>query len=190
MFLFSNFNLSFLHDLISHSHNLLYFPFHHFSSSSNYCWTIYNKSLLNFNASFLLVSRNYSFFWIIFLQFSLPRLDIIQNFHQSILLLILFIFFSVDIKSIIAYSTISQIGYMLLAAIIVPSSSIFHILVHAFFKSLLFLLAADIIHNSQAKVQSIYTLKINNSLLRAYFLLLCLLDSGYINYCTFFIESH
>jgi NADH-quinone oxidoreductase subunit L len=76
----------------------------------------------------------------------------------------------VDIKSIIAYSTISQIGYMLLAAIIVPSSSIFHIVVHAFFKSLLFLLAAEIIHNSQAKFQSIYTFQINNSLLRAYFL--------------------
>ena len=39
-------------------------------------------------------------------------------------------------KSIIAYSTISQIGYMLLASLVVPSFTMYHIVVHAFFKSL------------------------------------------------------
>ena len=63
---------------------------------------------------------------------------------------------------------------MLLSSFIVPSFSMYHIIVHAFFKSLLFLLSAEIIHNSQANWQSIYTLKIKtvlqNSFLRAYLL--------------------
>jgi len=79
-------------------------------------------------------------------------------------------FFIQDIKSIIAYSTISQIGYMLLGSLIVPSFALYHIFVHAFFKSLFFLLSSEIIHNSKSNWQSIYTLKIKtilqNSLLR------------------------
>ena len=80
--------------------------------------------------------------------------------------------FIVDMKSIIAYSTISQIGYMLLGSLIIPSLSLYHIIVHALFKSLLFLCSAEIIHNSQANWQSIYILKlktvIENSFFRAY----------------------
>jgi NADH-quinone oxidoreductase subunit L len=52
-----------------------------------------------------------------------------------------------DIKRVLAYSTISQVGYMFLAVgagdIV---GSIFHLLTHAFFKSLLFLAAGCIIH--------------------------------------------
>ncbi|MCK9620792.1 MAG: NADH-quinone oxidoreductase subunit L [Methylobacter sp.] len=51
-----------------------------------------------------------------------------------------------DIKRILAYSTISQIGYMFLAlGIGAWSSAIFHLLTHAFFKALLFLAAGAVI---------------------------------------------
>lgn len=52
-----------------------------------------------------------------------------------------------DIKRILAYSTISQIGYMFLAmGVGAFSSGIFHLMTHAFFKALLFLAAGAIIH--------------------------------------------
>ena len=51
-----------------------------------------------------------------------------------------------DIKRIIAYSTISQLGYMMVAAgVSAYSASIFHLMTHAFFKSLLFLAAGSVI---------------------------------------------
>jgi len=52
-----------------------------------------------------------------------------------------------DIKRVLAYSTMSQIGYMFLAVGIgAYSASFFHLLSHAFFKALLFLAAGNIIH--------------------------------------------
>ncbi len=52
-----------------------------------------------------------------------------------------------DIKRVLAYSTISQLGYMVLAAGVAAfSSAIFHLVTHAFFKALLFLGAGSIIH--------------------------------------------
>ncbi len=52
-----------------------------------------------------------------------------------------------DIKRVIAYSTMSQIGYMFLAAGIgAYSAAIFHLVTHAFFKALLFLAAGVVIH--------------------------------------------
>jgi NADH-quinone oxidoreductase subunit L len=51
-----------------------------------------------------------------------------------------------DIKRILAYSTISQIGYMFLAlGVGAWSEAIFHLLTHAFFKALLFLAAGAVI---------------------------------------------
>ena len=53
-----------------------------------------------------------------------------------------------DIKRVIAYSTMSQIGYMFLAAGIgAYGVAIFHLLTHAFFKALLFLAAGVVIHH-------------------------------------------
>jgi NADH-quinone oxidoreductase subunit L len=53
----------------------------------------------------------------------------------------------VDIKRVLAYSTMSQIGYMFLAVGIgAYSAGMFHLLSHAFFKALLFLAAGNIIH--------------------------------------------
>jgi len=52
-----------------------------------------------------------------------------------------------DIKRILAYSTISQIGYMFMAlGVGAFSAGIFHLMTHAFFKALLFLAAGAIIH--------------------------------------------
>lgn len=51
-----------------------------------------------------------------------------------------------DIKKVLAFSTMSQIGYMFLAlGVGAWSSSIFHLMTHAFFKALLFLTAGSII---------------------------------------------
>ncbi|WP_423735671.1 NADH-quinone oxidoreductase subunit L [Chitinophaga caseinilytica] len=52
-----------------------------------------------------------------------------------------------DIKRVLAYSTISQIGYMFLAlGVGAWSAAIFHFITHAFFKALLFLGAGAVIH--------------------------------------------
>jgi NADH-quinone oxidoreductase subunit L len=53
-----------------------------------------------------------------------------------------------DIKRVIAYSTMSQIGYMFLAAGIgAYGYAIFHLMTHAFFKALLFMSAGLVIHH-------------------------------------------
>jgi NADH-quinone oxidoreductase subunit L len=52
-----------------------------------------------------------------------------------------------DIKRVLAYSTMSQIGYMFLAVGIgAYSAGFFHLLSHAFFKALLFMAAGNVIH--------------------------------------------
>jgi NADH-quinone oxidoreductase subunit L len=52
-----------------------------------------------------------------------------------------------DIKRVLAYSTISQIGYMFLAlGVACFSGAIFHFMTHAFFKALLFLGAGSVMH--------------------------------------------
>src|SRR4051812_46995445 len=52
-----------------------------------------------------------------------------------------------DIKKIIAYSTCSQLGYMVFCCGLSNySTALFHLLTHAFFKALLFLTAGAVIH--------------------------------------------
>ena len=56
-----------------------------------------------------------------------------------------------DIKRVLAYSTISQLGYMFLGCgVAAYSAAIFHLMTHAFFKALLFLAAGSVIHASAA----------------------------------------
>ena len=52
-----------------------------------------------------------------------------------------------DIKKVLAYSTVSQLGYMFLACGVGSyAAGIFHLMTHAFFKGLLFLAAGSVIH--------------------------------------------
>ncbi len=52
-----------------------------------------------------------------------------------------------DIKRILAYSTLSQLGYMVAAVGVgAPAAAMFHLFTHAFFKALLFLGAGSVIH--------------------------------------------
>ncbi len=52
-----------------------------------------------------------------------------------------------DIKRVLAYSTVSQLGYMFLACGVAAfSAGIFHLMTHAFFKALLFLGSGSVIH--------------------------------------------
>jgi NADH-quinone oxidoreductase subunit L len=52
-----------------------------------------------------------------------------------------------DIKKVLAYSTVSQLGYMMLACGVGAfAAGIFHVMTHAFFKALLFLGSGSVIH--------------------------------------------
>ena len=52
-----------------------------------------------------------------------------------------------DIKRVLAYSTVSQLGYMFLACgVAAYTAGVFHLMTHAFFKALLFLGAGSVIH--------------------------------------------
>ncbi len=56
-------------------------------------------------------------------------------------------FVQTDIKRVLAYSTISQIGFMFIGlGVGAYAAGIFHLMTHAFFKSLLFLAAGSVIH--------------------------------------------
>lgn len=66
--------------------------------------------------------------------------------------------FQTDLKKIIAYSTCSQLGYMILACgFSLYSTALFHFFNHAFFKALLFLSAGSVIH-ALAGEQDIYNM--------------------------------
>jgi NADH-quinone oxidoreductase subunit L len=57
-----------------------------------------------------------------------------------------------DIKRVLAYSTISQLGYMFLAmGVGAYSAGVFHLFTHAFFKACLFLGSGSIIHGLQGE---------------------------------------
>ncbi len=52
-----------------------------------------------------------------------------------------------DLKRVLAYSTISQLGYMFVAlGALAPVAGVFHLVTHAFFKALLFLAAGSVMH--------------------------------------------
>ena len=52
-----------------------------------------------------------------------------------------------DLKKVFAYSTISQLGYMIVGvAVLAPTAAVFHLMTHAFFKALLFLSSGVVMH--------------------------------------------
>jgi NADH-ubiquinone oxidoreductase chain 5 len=103
-------------------------------------------------------------------------IEVLDSFNLFFLSLILLILLTLlwsllkaisidDIKSIIAYSTISQISYMFIALLINPFLTLYHIVIHALFKSLLFLLSGSLIHN-QYNYQSINKVKIKHTFIK------------------------
>ena len=71
-----------------------------------------------------------------------------------------------DIKKILAYSTLSQLGYMVLAlGLGNPYAGMFHLTTHAFFKALLFLSAGSLIH--ALHTQNIWNMRTQKGLLRS-----------------------
>jgi NADH-quinone oxidoreductase subunit L len=95
-----------------------------------------------------------------------------------------------DIKRVIAYSTMSQLGYMFLAVGLGAFSlGMFHLLTHAFFKALLFLAAGSVIHglNGEQDIRKMGGLRFSMPLTHITFLIgaLCLagfpLTSGFFS---------
>src|SRR5262249_10473695 len=76
-----------------------------------------------------------------------------------------------DLKRVLAYSTVSQLGYMFMAlgaavggleaATVAVTAGMFHLLTHAFFKALLFLAAGSVMH---AMVQRLAAVDARNAL--------------------------
>jgi len=117
---------------------------------------------------------------------------------STLLTLILSLFKAIsvnDIKSIIAFSTISQISYMFIALVLNPLIVLFHILIHALFKSLLFLLSGSLIH-VQSNHQSLYRMKINHSFIKIIFclagtiLILSLSKERIIHFSNYYLSSY
>ncbi len=84
----------------------------------------------------------------VFFLFNLPALEIIAWIGGiTSLLAALIAVQQNDIKRILAYSTLSQLGYMVMAVGAGgPTAAMFHLTTHAFFKALLFLGAGSVIH--------------------------------------------
>jgi len=62
-----------------------------------------------------------------------------------------------DIKKVLAYSTVSQLGYMVMACGVGAfASGIFHLMTHAFFKALLFLGSGAVIHSMHGALHHVH----------------------------------
>ena len=97
-----------------------------------------------------------------------------------------------DIKKVLAYSTVSQLGYMFIAlGLGVYSSAIFHLTTHAFFKALLFLGAGSIIHalSGEQDIRKMGGLKKKLPITFLTFLIATLAISGFPPFSGFFSKD-
>ncbi|HWK04448.1 MAG TPA: NADH-quinone oxidoreductase subunit L [Puia sp.] len=96
-----------------------------------------------------------------------------------------------DIKRVLAYSTMSQIGYMMFAlGSYGYTASIFHLFTHAFFKALLFLCAGVIIHQVQSnEIKGMGGLRKTMPLTHVCFLVACLAIAGIPPFSGFFSKE-
>ncbi len=86
-----------------------------------------------------------------------------------------------DIKKVLAYSTVSQLGFMFLAlGVGAYSVAVFHVLTHAFFKALLFLGSGSVIHamGGEQDVRKMGGLRKKMPITHATFLIGCLALAG------------
>jgi NADH-quinone oxidoreductase subunit L len=97
-----------------------------------------------------------------------------------------------DIKKVLAYSTVSQLGYMFLGlGVGAYTGAVFHVMTHAFFKALLFLAAGSVIHamQNQQDIRSMGGLKKYMPVTHITFLLACLAISGIPPFSGFFSKD-
>jgi NADH-quinone oxidoreductase subunit L len=97
-----------------------------------------------------------------------------------------------DIKKVLAYSTVSQLGYMFLAlgsgAYV---AAVFHVMTHAFFKALLFLGSGSVIHAMSGQQDIRFMGGLKNKLPITYwtFLIACLAIAGIVPFSVFFSKD-
>ena len=97
-----------------------------------------------------------------------------------------------DIKKVLAYSTVSQLGYMFLGlGVGAYTGAVFHVMTHAFFKALLFLGAGSVIHamGGEQDMRNMGGLKKYMSITHITFLLGCLAIAGMPPFSGFFSKD-
>lgn len=97
-----------------------------------------------------------------------------------------------DIKKVLAYSTVSQLGYMFLAlGVGAYTSAMFHVMTHAFFKALLFLGAGSVIHamSDEQDIRNMGGLRQHLPVTFWTFLIATLAISGIIPFAGFFSKD-
>jgi NADH-quinone oxidoreductase subunit L len=97
-----------------------------------------------------------------------------------------------DIKKVLAYSTVSQLGYMFLGlGVGAYSAAVFHVMTHAFFKELLFLAAGSVIHamGGEQDITKMGGLGKKMKITYATFFIACLAISGIPPFSGFFSKD-
>lgn len=97
-----------------------------------------------------------------------------------------------DIKKVLAYSTVSQLGYMFLGlGVGAYTGAVFHVMTHAFFKALLFLAAGSVIHamHHEQDIRKMGGLKKYLPITHITFLLGCLAIAGIPPFSGFFSKD-
>lgn len=97
-----------------------------------------------------------------------------------------------DIKKVLAYSTVSQLGYMFLAlGVGAYTGAVFHVMTHAFFKALLFLGAGSVIHamHHEQDIRNMGGLKKKLPITHLTFLIGCIAISGIPPFAGFFSKD-
>ncbi|HTC00819.1 MAG TPA: NADH-quinone oxidoreductase subunit L [Ferruginibacter sp.] len=97
-----------------------------------------------------------------------------------------------DIKKVLAYSTVSQLGYMFIGlGVGAYTGAVFHVMTHAFFKALLFLGAGSVIHamDGEQDMRNMGGLKKYMSITHITFLLGCLAIAGMPPFSGFFSKD-
>ena len=97
-----------------------------------------------------------------------------------------------DIKKVLAYSTVSQLGYMFLGlGVGAYTGAVFHVMTHAFFKALLFLGAGSVIHamGGEQDMRNMGGLKKYMSITHITFLLGCIAIAGMPPFSGFFSKD-
>ncbi len=97
-----------------------------------------------------------------------------------------------DIKKVLAYSTVSQLGYMFLGlGAGAYTGAVFHVMTHAFFKALLFLGAGSVIHamGGEQDIRKMGGLKKHLPVTQITFLLACIAIAGIPPFSGFFSKD-